>query len=107
MNITKRILVIDDEDQINDLQKIVRQLSSVALVKWNQIDVFATENLDNAANFMPENLKQTIEKALDEHFYDLILVDYSYGDISFDGLDAIDVVKKKRQNSNVILYSAK
>lgn len=106
MNITKRILVIDDEDQINDLQKIVRQLSSVALVKWNQIDVFATENLDNAANFMPENLKQTIEKALDEHFYDLILVDYSYGDISFDGLDAIDVVKKKRQNSNVILYSA-
>lgn len=70
MNITKRILVIDDEDQINDLQKIVRQLSSVALVKWNQIDVFATENLDNAANFMPENLKQTIEKALDEHFYD-------------------------------------
>lgn len=106
MNVTKRILVIDDEDQINDLQKIVRQLSSVALVKWNQIDVFATENLDNAANFMPENLKQTIEKALDEHFYDLILVDYSYGDISFDGLDAIDVVKKKRQNSNVILYSA-
>lgn len=106
MNITKRILVIDDEDQINDLQKIVRQLSSVALVKWNQIDVFATENLDNAANFMPENLKQTIEKALDEHFHDLILVDYSYGDISFDGLDAIDVVKKKRQNSNVILYSA-
>lgn len=106
MNISKNILVIDDEDQANDLQKIAKQLCATVLVKWKQIDVLANENLDEEANFVAENLKQVIENALDEHFYDLILVDYSYGNIPFDGLDAIDFIKNKRANANVILYSA-
>ena len=106
MNISKNILVIDDEDQANDLQKIVKQLCATVSVKWKQIDVLANENLDEEANFVAENLKQVIENALDEHFYDLILVDYSYGNIPFDGLDTIDFIKNKWANANVILYSA-
>lgn len=33
MNISKNILVIDDEDQANDLQKIAKQLCATVLVK--------------------------------------------------------------------------
>lgn len=46
MNISKNILVIDDEDQANDLHKIVKQLCATVSVKWKQIDVLANENLD-------------------------------------------------------------
>ena len=106
MNISKNILVIDDEDQANDLQKIVKQLCATVSVKWKQIDVFANENLDEEAHFVAENLKQVIENALDEHFYDLILVDYNYGDISLDGLGVVKFIKEKKRNSNIILYSA-
>ena len=106
MNVTKRILIIDDEDQKNDIESIVRQLKSSAQVECVQIDVLKSDFFDEDANFKLEMFKQQLLETLNGHFYDLILVDYNYGEISLDGLDVIQIIKEKKRNSNIILYSA-
>lgn len=75
MNVTKRILIIDDEDQKNDIESIVRQLKSSAQVECVQIDVLKSDFFDEDANFKLEMFKQQLLETLNGHFYDLILVD--------------------------------
>lgn len=77
MNVTKRILIIDDEDQKNDIESIVRQLKSSAQVECVQIDVLKSDFFDEDANFKLEMFKQQLLETLNGHFYDLILVDIS------------------------------
>lgn len=106
MNPIKRLLLIDDEPQGNSLEKIANGVKDKLIIKYNQIDVFDDDFIDDDANLKKEELYQSIDSALKSAHYDLILVDYSYGLSSFDGLDVIRHIREKHQKDDVILYSA-
>ena len=107
MNPTRKILLIDDEPQDNSLEKIVNGVKDRLVIEHQQIEVFHENFLDAEANLVPDKLYEAIEAALKSVRYDLILVDYSYGDdVPIDGLDIIKQIRKKHQKDDVILYSA-
>lgn len=107
MNPTRKILLIDDEPQDNSLEKIVNGVKDRLVIEYQQIEVFHENFLDGEANLVPDKLYEAIEAALKSVRYDLILVDYSYGDdVPIDGLDIIKQIRKKHQKDDVILYSA-
>lgn len=106
MNVTKRILVIDDEDQKNDMESIARNLKKHVQIKYEQINVLDSDFLDEKLNLRQDVFEKKLMEVLTENYYDLILVDYNYGDISLDGLGVVKFIKEKKRNSNIILYSA-
>ena len=85
MNVTKRILVIDDEDQKNDMESIARNLKKHVQIKYEQINVLDSDFLDEKLNLRQDVFEKKLMEVLTENYYDLILVDYNYGDISLDG----------------------
>lgn len=106
MNPTKKILLLDDEPQGNSLEKIANGLKGKLVIESKQIEVLDTEYLDREANLVPEKVFQAIDRALKDAQYDLVLVDYSYGQDGFDGLDVIKHIREKHQKDEVFLYSA-
>ena len=106
MNVTKRILVIDDEDQKNDMESIARKLKKHVQIKYEQINVLDSDFLDEKLNLRKDVFEKKLMEVLTENYYDLILVDYNYGDISLDGLGVVKFIKEKKRNSNIFLYSA-
>lgn len=107
MNVTKRILVIDDEDQKNDMESIARKLKKHVLIKYEQINVLDADFLDEKLNLRQDVFEKRLMEVLTENYYDLILVDYNYGGISLDGLGVVKfIIKERKRNSNIILYSA-
>lgn len=106
MKPTKKILVIDDEPQDNDLEKIVNGVKSVVSIFSKQIEVLSSEFLDEEANWVQERFEAAVELELNSH-YDLVLVDYDYGnDQPINGLDVINLIRRKRKNIVIVLYSA-
>jgi len=99
------MLVIDDELQTNDLEQIVNSVKADASVEWDQIEVLGMEFLDEQAHWLQGKFEVAIEAKLRAH-YDLVLVDYDYGQQNFNGLDVIDLIRKKRKNIDIVLYSA-
>lgn len=106
MNPTKRILVIDDESQRNLLEKIVVEVKSQMVLEWEQVEVLDAEYIDEQARLVPEKVYVAIDKALKEHQYNLVMVDYDYGQRSIDGLDVIKHVREKYRKVDIYLYSA-
>lgn len=106
MNPTKRILVIDDESQRNLLSKIRDEVRSQMYLEWSQVEVLDAEYTDDKAKLVLDNVYAAIGKALSEHQYNLIMVDYDYGQPNIDGLDVIKYVREKRANVDIYLYSA-
>lgn len=106
MNPTRRLLLIDDESQKNSLEKIENSIKDRLFIESKQIEVLHTDYLDDKANLMPERVYEAIETALKSARYDLILVDYSYGQVGIDGLDVIKQIRKKHPKDDLILYSA-
>ena len=92
MNVTKRILVIDDEDQKNDMESIARKLKKHVLIKYEQINVLDADFLDEKLNLRQDVFEKRLMEVLTENYYDLILVDYNYGDISLDGLGVVKFI---------------
>lgn len=106
MKPTKRILVIDDEPQDNDLEKIVNGVKSVVSISHKQIEVLGQDFLDKDANWMQQRFEAAVELELNSH-YDLVLVDYDYGkDQPINGLDVINLIRQKRKSIDIVLYSA-
>ena len=106
MNPTKRILVIDDESQRNLLGKIREAVKNQMQMEWEQVEVLDAAYTDDEALLVPEKVYAAIGKALSEHLYNLIMVDYDYGQPNIDGLDVIKYVREKRRNVDIYLYSA-
>jgi len=106
MNPTRRILLIDDEPQGNSLEKIANGVKDRLIIEHRQIEALHADFLDDKANLVPEKLYEAIEAAFKGAYYDLILVDYSYGDVPINGLDVIKQIRKKHQKDDLILYSA-
>lgn len=106
MNPTKRILVIDDESQRNLLGKIRDEVKGQMQMEWSQVEVLDAEYTDEEARLMPDKVYAAIEQALSEHQYNLIMVDYDYGQSNIDGLDVIKFVREKRKKVDIYLYSA-
>ena len=106
MNPTKRLLLIDDEPQGNSLEKIANGVKDKLVLESIQIEVLNTDYLDGEANLVPEKVYQAIDETMKVSYYNLILVDYSYGQDSFDGLDVIKHIRERHQKDEVILYSA-
>lgn len=96
MNVTKRILVIDDEDQKNDMESIARNLKKHVQIKYEQINVLDSDFLDEKLNLRQDVFEKKLMEVLTENYYDLILVDYNYGDISLDGLGVVKFIKEKK-----------
>lgn len=106
MKPTKKILVIDDESQKNDMERIVNGVKSVISVFSKQIEVLGSEFLDNEAHWVRERFEAAVESELNSH-YDLVLVDYDYGNEQpINGLDVINLIRQKRKNIAIVLYSA-
>lgn len=101
----KKILVIDDESQKNTLEQIKRSLTGCALVEYSQIDVLGEKYQDAEANFLEEELLKDIVEVMRSP-WNLILVDYDYGQEDFNGLNVIDKIRSVRKHVDVILYSA-
>ena len=106
MNPTRRILLIDDESQKNSLEKIENGLKDRLVIESKQIEVLHADYLDDEANLKPERVYEAIETALKSARYDLILVDYSFGQVGIDGLDVIKQIRIKHPKEDLILYSA-
>lgn len=106
MNPTKKILLIDDESQGNSLDKITNGVKDKLVLETKQIEVLAPDYLDREAKLVLDKVYQAIDEAMKVTHYDLILVDYSYGQDGFDGLDVIKHIRKRHQKDEVILYSA-
>lgn len=104
MNI-KKILIIDDEPQGHDIQKIQHSLYGKVIISHKQIDVLDPAFLNEEANLVPTKLEAAIISAV-KSYHDLVLVDYDYGLKAYNGLDVIDVIRKVRKKCDVILYSA-
>jgi len=107
MNTNKRILLIDDEIQNNNLQKIVRELKSIFTVTTDQITVLDEKLFqDNGiGEFDFEKLKEEIRQKVKSK--DLILVDYDYGvTININGLDVIQAIRTFNRKVPIILYTA-
>lgn len=104
MNI-KKILIIDDEPQGHDIQKIQHSLNGKVIISHKQIEVLDSAYLDEEANLEITKLEAAIISAV-KSYHDLILVDYDYGLESYNGLDVINVIRKERKKCDVILYSA-
>lgn len=102
---TKRILLIDDEPQQNALEQIKQSLKGYAHVNYFQINVLDDNFQDNEANFVKQKLLEYIDSTLQGH-WDLILVDYDYGQVSMNGLEVIERIRSKSKHVAVILYSA-
>ena len=106
MNPTKRILVIDDESQRNLLGKIRDEVKTQMQIEWSQVEVLDAAYTDDKARLVPDKVYAAIGKALSEHQYNLIMVDYDYGQPNIDGLDVIRYVREKRAKVDIYLYSA-
>ena len=106
MNPTKRVLLIDDEPQGNSLEKIANGVKERLVFESKQIEVLDKDYLDGQANLVPEKIYQAIDEAMKVTHYDLILVDYSYGQDGIDGLDVIKHIRVRHQKDEVFLYSA-
>lgn len=102
---TKKILVIDDEPQAQDIQKIKNSLNGKVNIKYKQIAVLDSDFLDKDANLDQNQLENEIISAV-KSYHDLILVDYDYGLESYNGLNVINVIRKVSKKCDVILYSA-
>ncbi len=106
MNPTKRILLIDDETQGNSLEKIYNGVKDKLILESKQIEVLDADYLDGEANLVPDKVYQAIDDTMKCTHYDLILVDYSYGLETFDGLDVIKHIREKHLKDEIFLYSA-
>lgn len=106
MNPTKRILVIDDESQRNLLGKIRDEVKTQMQIEWSQVEVLDAAYTDDKARLVPDKVYAAIGKALSERQYNLIMVDYDYGQPNIDGLDVIRFVREKRAKVDIYLYSA-
>lgn len=102
---TKKVLIIDDEPQGHDIEKIQHSLNGKINIYYRQIEVLDRAFLDEDANLNIERLEREIISAV-KSYHDLILVDYDYGLKSYNGLDVIGVIRKVRKKCDVILYSA-
>lgn len=102
---TKNILIIDDEPQAQDIQKIQNSLNGKVIIKYKQIEVLDSAFLDKEANLDIKQLEDAIISAV-KSYHDLILVDYDYGIKFYNGLNVINVIRKVRKKCDVILYSA-
>ena len=101
MNI-KKILIIDDEPQGHDIQKIQHSLNGKVIISHKQIDVLDPAFLNEEANLVPAKLEAAIISAV-KSYHDLILVDYDYGLGFYNGLDVINVIRTVRKKCDVIL----
>jgi len=106
MNPTKRILVIDDVSQRNLLEKIQMEAKNQMVLEWGQIEVLDAEYTDEEAKLVPEKVYEALGEALRGHQYNLIMVDYDYGQKEIDGLDVIKYIREKRPKVDIYLYSA-
>jgi len=106
MNPTKRILVIDDVSQRNLLEKIQMEVKNQMVLEWGQIEVLDAEYTDEEAKLVPEKVYEALGEALRGHQYNLIMVDYDYGQKEIDGLDVIKYIREKRPKVDIYLYSA-
>lgn len=106
MNPLKRILIIDDEPQGNTLEKISNGVKDKLVIESNQIEVLSASFVDEDAQLVPEKVYEAISQSFKKAYYDLILVDYSYGQDNFDGLDVIRFIRKSHPKDDLILYSA-
>lgn len=102
---TKNVLIIDDEPQAQDIQKIQNSLNGKVIINYKQIEVLDSAFLDKEANLDIKQLEDAIISAV-KSYHDLILVDYDYGLKSYNGLNVINVIRKVRKKCDVILYSA-
>ena len=98
--------MIDDEPQGNSLEKIANGVKERLVFESKQIEVLDKDYLDGQANLVPEKIYQAIDEAMKVTHYDLILVDYSYGQDGIDGLDVIKHIRVRHQKDEVFLYSA-
>ena len=106
MNPLKRILIIDDEPQGNTLEKISNGVKDKLVIESNQIEVLSASFVDEDAQLVSEKVYEAISQSFKKAYYDLILVDYSYGQDNFDGLDVIRFIRKSHPKDDLILYSA-
>ena len=106
MNPTKRILVIDDECQRNLLSKISEEVKSQMQMEWEQVEVLDAAYTNDEAQLLPDKVYTAIGEALSEHQYNLIMVDFDYGQPNLDGLDVIKFIRTKRHKVDIYLYSA-
>lgn len=106
MNPTKRILVIDDENQRNLLGKIREEVKNQMQLEWSQVEVLDASYTDDEAQLVPDKVYAAIERVLREHQYNLVMVDYDYGQPNIDGLDVIKFVRQKKSSVDIYLYSA-
>ena len=106
MNPLKRILIIDDEPQGNTLEKILNGVKDKLVIESNQIEVLSASFVDEDAQLVPEKVYEAISQSFKKAYYDLILVDYSYGQDNFDGLDVIRFIRKSHPKDDLIVDSA-
>lgn len=105
MKTTKRILLIDDENQSNDIESIKLKLKGIVNVIIEQIEVFSEQYLDDDSYLDEEKLFAALKEKLKSHI-DLILVDYDYGEAAkINGIDVIRKIRETKKNP-IILYSA-
>lgn len=110
MNNIVKILVIDDENQKNALDKIANDLKNQLQVDSEQIEVLDPDFFnDDVSLYDKSKLEDEIDLKL-KWAPTLILVDYDYGgDESLAGLNGIDVIElihNKRKKVPIVLYSA-
>ena len=106
MNPLKKVHIIDDEPQVNTLEKITNGVKDKLLLELKQIEVLDTDFVDEQARLVPDKVYQAISDVFKKAHYDLILVDYSYGQTNFDGLDVIRFIRKSHPKDDLILYTA-
>lgn len=108
MNNDKRILVIDDESQTNNLNKIATDLKGFFSISFSQIMVLDEKFFEDEelTKYDIKKLENNINVEL-KMSPNIVLVDYDYGqEINLDGLSVIKIIRGYRKHIPIILYSA-
>lgn len=110
MNNIVKILVIDDENQKNALDKIANDFKNQLQVDSEQIEVLDRDFFDDDVSLYD---KSKLEDEIDQKLKwapTLILVDYDYGEdeslAGLNGIDVIELIHNKRKKVPIVLYSA-
>lgn len=110
MNNIVKILVIDDANQKNALDKIANDLKNQLQVDSEQIEVLDRDFFnDDVSQYDKSKLEDKIDQKL-KWPPTLILVDYDYGEdeslAGLNGIDVIELIHNKRKKIPIVLYSA-
>ncbi|WP_126464365.1 response regulator [Porphyromonas cangingivalis] len=102
-----RILVIDDADMSDSLNSLKRKLSrdkinlTSSVIHLNNRRYY---NLDSKLDLSP--IKEEVNQVKQQGRFDLIMVDYNYGeDCELNGLSIIQELRKIFHKTRIILYS--